>query len=164
VLDGLQDPGNLGTVLRSAGAAGDTAIWLTENSVDFYSPKVVRAGMGAHFRVPAKFDQKWDTLKTQFKAAGVEEVYVADGGSEGESGSTSRPRKADSLPEALYYNIDFKKPCAVIIGNEARGASASAWQSATHRLNIPMPGGAESLNAGVAASLIIFEALRQRSA
>lgn len=161
ILDGLQDPGNLGTILRSAGGAGETAIWLTENCVDFYSPKVVRAGMGAHFRVPSAIDKSWESIKTQLKTLGVEQILLAD--SDSEDSVNSRPRRAGDLPELTYYEVDWTKPCAVIIGNEAHGASNNAWLAATHRLTIPMPGGAESLNAAVAASLIVFEALRQRS-
>lgn len=161
VLDGLQDPGNLGTILRSSGAAGNTAVWLTENCVDFYSPKVVRAGMGAHFRVPSAIDKSWAAIQKELKALGVEQILLAD--SDSETSSNQRPRKAAALPEVTYYEVDWTKPCAVIIGNEAHGASGDAWLAATHRLTIPMPGGAESLNAAVAASLIAFEALRQRS-
>ncbi len=161
VLDGLQDPGNLGTILRSAGGAGATAIWLTEGSVDFYSPKVVRAGMGAHFRVPSAFGLKWPELLDQLKAAGVEQILLAESELE-EAPPSVRPRKTLDLPEVIYYEVDWTKPTAVIIGNEAHGAGTEAWQAATHLLHIPMPGGAESLNAAVAASLIIFESLRQR--
>ena len=157
VLDQLQDPGNLGTILRSAGGAGDTAVLLTEGSVDFYSPKVVRAGMGAHFRVPAAFDQPWPSLVERLKAAGVEQIFLADS----DADDTSRKGRS-RLTESSYFDIDWTKPSAVIIGNEAHGASAEARNAATHLLSIPMPGGAESLNASVAASLIIFEALRHR--
>jgi TrmH family RNA methyltransferase len=162
VLDELQDPGNLGTILRSAGGAGQTAVWLTEGSVDFYSPKVVRAGMGAHFRVPSAYGVKWPELAERLKAAGVEQIFLAE--SEADEEANVRPRKTLALPDIAYYEVDWQKPSAVIIGNEAHGASQEAWQLATHTLHIPMPGGAESLNAAVAASLIIFEALRQRLA
>ncbi len=158
ILDELQDPGNLGTILRSAGGAGDTAVWLTEGSVDFYSPKVVRAGMGAHFRVPAAYDQPWPALVERLKAAGVEQVFLAD--SEAEVSTSRKGRQR--LIEVDYFDIDWSKPTAVIIGNEAHGASQEARGAATHLLNIPMPGGAESLNASVAASLVIFESLRHR--
>ena len=158
VLDSLQDPGNLGTILRSAGAAGDTAVWLTEGCVDVYSPKVVRAGMGAHFRVPTALDQKWPTLLDRLKAAGVEQILLADS----EAGVDTSRKGRQRLSESSYFEIDWQRPTAVIIGNEAHGVSVEARSAATHLLNIPMPGGAESLNASVAASLIIFEALRQR--
>ncbi len=160
VLDGLQDPGNLGTILRSAGGAGKTAVWLTEGSVDFYAPKVVRAGMGGHFRVPAAHGLKWPELLEKLQAAGVEQIFLAEG--EADETGENRPRKTLDLPEVEYYRVDWTKPSAVIIGNEAHGSSIEAWKAATEVLHIPMPGGAESLNAAVAASLLIFEALRQR--
>ncbi|HEX2909584.1 MAG TPA: RNA methyltransferase [Chloroflexia bacterium] len=155
VLDELQDPGNLGTIMRSAGGAGDTAVWLTEGSVDFYSPKVVRAGMGAHFRVPSAYGLAWPDLLERLKEAGVEQIFLAE--SEGSAGPVG-----ESLPAMSYYEVDWTKPSAVIIGNEAHGPGPEARRAATHLLTIPMPGGAESLNASVAASLIIFEALRHR--
>lgn len=156
VLDELQDPGNLGTILRSAGAAGDTAVWLTEGSVDYYSPKVARAAMGAHFRVPVAHSQKWPELTEKLKEAGVSQILLAD------STGVEKPG-ATSLPETSYYQVDWTKPTAIVIGNEAHGASAEAWAVASGGVSIPMPGGAESLNASVAASLIIYEALRHRS-
>lgn len=160
ILDELQDPGNLGTILRSAGGAGSTAIWMTENTVDFYSPKVVRAGMGGHFRVPSAYGVRWPELTMRLEAAGVKQILLAE--SEADEGSGKRPRKTLSLEEQSYFEVDWSKPTAVIIGNEAHGVGAEAWQAATGLVTIPMPGGAESLNASVAASLIIFEALRHR--
>jgi len=160
ILDGLQDPGNLGTIMRSAWASGNAAVWLTESSVDIYSPKVVRAGMGAHFHVPARFDQKWTDLTKKLEELGIQQILLAEGeiSPEGESKANFR-----ELPNVSYYEVDWKIPTAVIIGNEAHGPAPEGWQSATKILNIPMPGGAESLNAGVASSLIIFEALRQQN-
>lgn len=158
ILDEVQDPGNLGTILRSAWAAGDTSVYLTEGSVDFYSPKVVRAGMGAHFKVPAELGQTWEQLGESLEKAGVEQILLADSGDEPIAISKGR-----NLPEVSYYEVDWNKPTAVIIGNEAHGAGPEARKAATHLLRIPMPGGAESLNASVAASLVIFEALRQRT-
>ncbi len=158
ILDEVQDPGNLGTILRSAWAAGETSVYLTEGSVDFYSPKVVRAGMGAHFKVPAALGQTWEQLGEKLEKGGVEQILLADSGDEPIPVS-----KNQNLPEVSYYEVDWNKPTAVIIGNEAHGAGAEARKAATHQLRIPMPGGAESLNASVAASLVIFEALRQRT-
>jgi RNA methyltransferase, TrmH family len=158
ILDEVQDPGNLGTILRSAWAAGETSIYLTEGSVDFYSPKVVRAGMGAHFKVPARLGQTWEQLTADLTAAGVEQIMLAGSGE-----ADMVVSKGRELPELSYYEVDWNKPTAVIIGNEAHGASGEARKAATHLLRIPMPGGAESLNASVAASLVIFEALRQRT-
>jgi RNA methyltransferase, TrmH family len=159
ILDGLQDPGNLGTLLRTAGAAGNVAVWLTEQSVDLYSPKVVRAGMGAHFRVPTRIEQKWDDLAEKLAECGIQQILVAEGAisEEGESKANYR-----ALPSVRYDAVDWSLPTAVIIGNEAHGASRAAWQASQRIITIPMPGGAESLNAAIAGSIIIFEALRQQ--
>jgi TrmH family RNA methyltransferase len=160
ILDGVQDPGNLGTVLRSAWASGNAAVWLTESSVDFYSPKAVRAGMGAHFHVPTRFDQKWADLVKQLQNLGIKQVLLAEG--EISEGGESRASYR-ALPGVSLYEVDWNQPTAIIIGNEAHGPSADGWKAANSLLHIPMPGGAESLNASIAASLIIFEALRQQS-
>jgi TrmH family RNA methyltransferase len=159
VLDGVQDPGNLGTILRSAWAAGNSAVWLTEDAVDIYSPKVVRAGMGAHFHVPSQIDQKWPDLLQRLKEMGITQILLAEGEitQEGESKANFK-----ALPSVTYYEVDWTQPTAVIIGNEAHGPGREGWEAATGLLRIPMPGGAESLNAAIASSLIIFEALRQQ--
>jgi TrmH family RNA methyltransferase len=160
VLDGLQDPGNLGTILRSAGAAGNTAVWLTDGSVDFYSPKVVRAGMGAHFRVPTVLGQSWPGLLRRFEELGIEQILLAEGDlAEQPDQGRHYFRKLESID---YFEVDWNKPSAVIIGNEAHGPGVEAWRNATALVRIPMPGGAESLNASVAASVILFESLRQQ--
>lgn len=159
VLDSLQDPGNLGTILRSAGATGDTTVWLSENCVDIYSPKVVRAGMGAHFRVPAANNLNWEDLAAKLQTAKVKHILVAEGESE-----QPKNKHIANLEKVSYWEHDWKQPTALIIGNEAHGLSPEALQLATGQVYIPMPGGAESLNAAVAASLIMFEALRQRLA
>jgi TrmH family RNA methyltransferase len=159
ILDGLQDPGNLGTLLRTAGAAGNVAVWLTAQSVDLYSPKVVRAGMGAHFRVPTLLDQKWEDLPEKLAGFGINQILLAEGAisEEGESKANYR-----TLPNVMYDEVDWSHPTAVIIGNEAHGASREAWRTAQRLISIPMPGEAESLNAAIAGSIIIYEALRQQ--
>jgi len=159
ILDNLQDPGNLGTILRSAGATGDTSIWLTENSVDIYAPKVVRAGMGAHFRVPAVNNLDWPTLLARLEAMGVKQILLAEGDDE----SNVKSRHVPDLTAISYLQADWTQPTALIIGNEAHGPSLEARRAATHTVFIPMPGGAESLNAATAASVIMFEAMRQKS-
>lgn len=144
VLDGIQDPGNLGTLLRSAEAAGVGLVLCTRGGADPYSPKVVRAAMGAHFSLPLQGEQEWDTIGFELSSCPV--IYAADAGA--------------SMP---YYAADWKQPVALIVGSEAHGVSDEALGWATHRVSIPMIGRAESLNAGVAGSVILFEALRQRS-
>jgi RNA methyltransferase, TrmH family len=139
----VRDPGNLGTMLRTATAAGVQAVFLPPATVDVFSPKVVRAGMGAHFRLPI-FSLSWEALRAQLNEAELR-VYLAAAG------------MGDS-----YIQADLQSPLALIVGGEAEGAGEAA-RGLTHAyLHIPMPGGTESLNAGVAAGLLLFEVLRQR--
>jgi TrmH family RNA methyltransferase len=144
VLDAIQDPGNLGTLLRSAEAVGAAAVLCGPGSTDCYAPKVVRAAMGAHFRLALEQDLAWEALDERL--ALVDHVYAADADA--------------SMP---YYAADWRQPCALVVGNEAGGLSAAALARATKLVSIPMRGGTESLNAAVAGSVILFEALRQRS-
>lgn len=144
VLDALQDPGNLGTLLRSAEAVGAAEVLCAPGTADLYAPKVVRAAMGAHFRLAMVQDIGWDEIDGRL--APVDHVYAAD---------------ADATMP--YYAADWRQPCALVIGNEAGGLSDDARARATRLIGIPMRGGAESLNAAVAGSVILFEALRQRS-
>jgi TrmH family RNA methyltransferase len=144
VLDGLQDPGNLGTLLRSAEAVGVVEVICAPGTVDAYAPKVVRAAMGAHFRLALAQDLGWEALDEHL--ALVDHVYAAEAGA--------------TMP---YYAADWRQPSALMIGNEAGGLSRAAHERATKRIGIPMRGQAESLNAAVAGSVILFEALRQRS-
>src|SRR3990172_3571067 len=141
VLDRISDPGNLGAILRTADAAGVQAVCLAPGTVDAYNPKVVRAGMGAHFHLPI-VEATWEELKVQL--AGLE-VWLA----EAHAGQA-------------YHRVDWRKPCALVIGSEAEGPSAEALRFTPRRVHIPMPGQAESLNAAVAAAVVMFEAARQR--
>ena len=145
ILDGVRDPGNLGTILRSAAAAGVQAVLLSPGSADAFAPKVVRAGMGAHFRLPIH-QLSWEQIKTTLgqSAAGLH-VYLA--------------QAAAGMP---YTRADFRAPLALVIGGEAAGAGQQAVSLTTEKVHIPMPGDSESLNAGVAASILLFEVVRQR--
>ncbi|NJK80458.1 MAG: RNA methyltransferase [Chloroflexaceae bacterium] len=149
VLDTVQDPGNVGTLLRSAEAAGVGSVWSMQGSADLYSPKVVRSAMGAHFYVPLLADQAWEALAAEAATVTAQggAVYVAT---------------ADG--DLSYYSAEWRKPAILIVGNEAHGVSTAALQLATHQLTIPMAGRGESLNAAVAGSVMLFEALRQRTA
>jgi TrmH family RNA methyltransferase len=142
VLDGLRDPGNLGTILRTADAAGVQAVFLTPGTVDAYNPKVVRAAMGAHFHLPV-VALGWDALAQRL--AGLA-LWLAE----------ARAGEA-------YPRVDWRAPSALMIGSEANGPSQAARRLALGRVSIPMPGRAESLNAAVAAGIILFEAARQRA-
>jgi RNA methyltransferase, TrmH family len=140
--DQIRDPGNLGTLLRTAAAAGVQAVFIPPETADPFAPKVVRAGMGAHFRLPI-LSMTWDQL--QARVAGMS-VYLSD--SEGEKSC---------------WEVDFTRPTILVIGGEAEGASPQARSLATEMIRIPMPGNMESLNAGVAGAVLMYEVVRQRS-
>jgi TrmH family RNA methyltransferase len=141
IVDQLRDPGNLGTILRSAWAAGVGQVVTIKGTVDIYSPKVVRGAMGAHFHLSLAPDKGWKEIEPL-----LEERQAL---------------LADARGEVAYHEVDWTLPSALIIGGEAEGASEEAKRLAQKRVYIPMPGGAESLNAAVAASIILFEAARQ---
>lgn len=142
LLDAVQDPGNVGTLLRSAEATGFRRVICIAGTVDVFNPKVVRAAMGAHFRLPITQDIAWDEAPTLLAA---DNVYAAVAGA--------------SMP---YYAADWRQPAAVVIGNEAGGVSPAGLRIATKHISIPMAQPVESLNAAVAGSIIMFEAQRQR--
>ena len=144
IADAVRDPGNLGTMLRTAAAAGVQAVFLPPATVDLYSPKVVRAAMGAHFRL-AIHVLNWSEIRSQMKAANLQ-VYLA-------AAATGTP----------YTETDFRLPLALLIGGEASGAEPEGQQLADAQVHIPMPGQVESLNAAIAAGVLLFEVVRQRS-
>ena len=141
VLDRISDPGNLGTLLRTAAAAGVQAVFLAPGTVDLYNPKVVRAAVGAHFHLPL-VEASWEELRDPLSRL---VVWLAEA-REGEA----------------YDRVDWRQPCALVIGSEAEGPSEAARQFTPRRVHIPMPGPTESLNAAVAAGVLLFEAARQR--
>mgnify|MGYP000858215869 CR=1 FL=1 len=143
IVDRLGDPGNLGTVLRTADAAGVQVVFLMPGTVDAYNPKVVRAGMGAHFHLPI-IDAHWETLAGQLGGAAV--------------------WLAEARAGEPYDQVDWRGACAIVLGSEAAGPSAAARAFTPQRVHIPMPGRAESLNAAVAAGVLLFEAARQKRA
>lgn len=145
ILDGLQDPGNLGTIMRSAEAAGVNVMLLDDRCVDVYNPKVVRAAMGAHFRLPFLPNLDWPIIRRRLTEMNISQIVAA-------------VMEAD----IAIYDLDWHKPSAILIGNEGRGLSDEALAIVNVRANIPIVGTAESLNAAIAASVIIFEAARQR--
>lgn len=151
ILETLQDPGNLGTLLRSAESSGVTGVIADENTVDLYSPKVVRATMGTIFRIPyLTVSNLWDTVsyisQGQMKTWGHVHFYAAT-----------------VKGTIKYTDADFKTGCALILGNESKGLSREILELADDRIYIPMRGKTESLNVSVAAAVLGFEALRQRS-
>jgi RNA methyltransferase, TrmH family len=141
--DRIRDPGNLGTLLRSAAATGVQAVLLPPETTDAFAPKVVRSGMGAHFRLPIH-SRSWEEIEQVGKSANME-IYLAD------------------MHGKSSWEINLRQPLALIIGGEAEGASSQARQLASQQISIPMTGKMESLNAGVAGSVLMFEVVRQRS-
>lgn len=146
LLDGIQDPGNLGTILRTAEAAGADGVIVGDGSVDLYNGKVVRATMGALFRLPVFVRPLAETVET-LHAAGASLLVTS-------LGEGTQP----------YDRVPYGGKTAIVIGNEARGVSADMLDAADVRVHIPLYGRAESLNAAVAAGIMLYEAQRQRKA
>jgi RNA methyltransferase, TrmH family len=144
----LSDPGNLGTMLRSAEASGAAAIVLGPGSVDAYNPKVVRASAGAIFGVPV----------LEASSKGWSAVDALDA-----LGELGRQRLgADAAGATPYYAVDFSRPTAIVVGNEARGLGPELDAHLDGRVSIPMAGPAESINVAMAATVLCFESARQR--
>lgn len=141
LLEGIQDPGNLGSILRSAAAAAIDHVFLSPGSVFAWSPKVVRAGMGAHFHLSIHEGVALDSI-----AARMAGQLIATG-----------PHAELSL-----YDLDLRGPVAWIFGSEGSGLSDEAERMATQRVRIPMPGRTESLNVAASVAVCVFEQIRQR--
>jgi TrmH family RNA methyltransferase len=141
VLDQLRDPGNLGTILRSAEAAGIGQVILAPGTVDVYNPKVVRGAMGAHFRLPVA-ELGWPQIAARVAGRAV---WLAEAGG-----------------DVAYDRVDWQASSVLIVGGEAQGAGRQAARLASGRVCIPMAGGTESLNAAMATTVILFEMARQR--
>jgi TrmH family RNA methyltransferase len=141
VFDSIRDPGNLGTLLRTAAAAGGQVVFLPPETTDAFSPKVVRAGMGAHFHLPI-LELSWEEIHVRTHGLNV---YLAE-----------------MEASISCWQVDFRTPLALIVGGEAEGASELARRLANQFVSIPMPGRAESLNAAMAGAILMFEVVRQR--
>ena len=157
--DQIRDPGNLGTLIRTAAAAGVEAVLLPPETTDAFAPKVVRAGMGAHFRLPIH-TMNWDEIEQVCKhrtarasAAGTGELV---------EGSANLQVILADMNGTSCWETDFRTPLALIVGGAAEGASEPARNLANATVSIPMPGETESLNAGVAGAVLMFEIVRQR--
>ncbi len=140
LLETIQDPGNLGTMLRSAAGAGVNHIFVSPDCTDIWSPKTLRAAMGAHFVLNIHIDCNLTEIASQFQ---------------GQVLGTS-PAAAKHL-----YQFDFTVPTAFVFGNEGSGLSKAMQQAVTDMVAIPMPGKIESLNAAAAASICLYEKVRQ---
>ncbi len=143
-LETLQDPGNLGTVIRTAAAVGADGLWLTDDSVDLESPKVLRASAGQWFRLPMGVSADLGADVRQFRAQGVQVVAT--------------------LPTATltYWEADLTRPTLILMGNEGAGLSPELAGLADVAVKIPLAAGVESLNVAIASALMLYEARRQR--
>ena len=143
MLETLQDPGNLGTIIRTAAAAGSDGLWLSTDSVDMGSPKVLRASAGQWFRLPmAKVDVVEQA--TKLKANGIQIVASA------------------ATADVAYWQLDLTQPTVFVMGNEGAGLSSALMDCASVTAKIPLMPGVESLNVAVSTALLLYEAKRQR--
>ena len=141
---GLNDPGNAGSLLRSADAAGADLMVFCDDSVDPYNPKCVRASAGSLFRVPVVRATTSESALGALKAAGIRSLGLAARGG------------------AVYDTVDYAVPSAIVLGSEAHGLPATVESLVDALVTIPMQGPIESLNVGMAGTIVCFEALRQR--
>jgi TrmH family RNA methyltransferase len=142
LLEDIQDPGNLGSILRSAAAAGAQVAWLSSGCADAWSPKVLRAGMGAHFAMAIE-----EHVNPVEKVAAFRGISIAT--------------SLDA--DQSLYALDLTGPVLFLVGNEGAGLSPELQQMASVRITIPMPGSVESLNAAAASAICFFERVRQLS-
>ena len=145
LVENLQDPGNLGTILRMGEGAGVTGVVMSSNTVDIYNPKTIRSTMGSIFRVPFVYVQDFSDAVSQCQNAGIK-VYAAhlDG-------------------KNTYLGEDYREGTAFLIGNEGNGLTEDITKQADTLIRIPMQGEVESLNAAIACTILTYEAVRQRS-
>jgi TrmH family RNA methyltransferase len=146
LLDDVQDPGNVGSMIRTAAAAGVDQIVLSPHCAFAWSPKALRAGQGAHFLTTIIEDAELEDWAARFRASGGRVIATVVTGA------------------ANLYAVDLRGRVALAIGSEGRGLSAAVLALADARVTIPMARGCESLNAAAAAAVVLFEGLRQRSA
>ena len=142
VLDGVQDPGNVGTIIRTADAAGLDGVLLSTQCADVFSPKVLRATMGSIFRMNLRTTDDLPGELTKLR----------------EKGYSILSSQLDGTP--FYEREKVAEQFALIIGNEGNGVSEQVQQTATQRVRLPMRGGAESLNAAIAAAIMMYELMR----
>lgn len=143
VLERLQDPGNLGTIIRTAVATDVNSLWLSRDSVDFEHPKVLRASVGEWFKMPMLVSQNLTEEIKQFKQQGIQILAT--------------------LPQAelTYWEIDFNVPTVILLGNEGAGLSEELIELADLKVKIPLSNQVESLNVAITTALLLYEAQRQ---
>jgi len=140
--DSVRDPGNMGTLLRAAAGAGADGVVVPRGNVDVWSPKVLRAAMGAHFRLPLRTGMGWDEVPELVRGL--------------------RVRLADVRAKRPYFEVNWRVPSALIVSGETTPVGETASRLAHERVVIPLAREVESLNVGVAAAVMLFEARRQR--
>jgi RNA methyltransferase, TrmH family len=157
VADRISDPGNAGTMLRSAEAAGADAVVLTQGSVDPFNPKVVRSSAGALFEVPVVVDVAIDhVLETLSALPGRLRSFATT------SHAQHSPATPGARPVRRYTDVDLTGPCVIVVGNEAAGLTDDI--AVDQWITVPHAGRAESLNVAMAATVVVFEVARQRRA
>lgn len=144
LLEDLQDPGNLGTIFRTAEAAGANGIIMSSGTADLYNPKTIRSTMGSVYRVPFFYTEDLPSAAATLKSRGV------------------RIMAAHLSGRKEYDACDYREGTAFLIGNEGRGLREETAALADERIRLPMEGQVESLNAAVASSILLYEAYRQR--
>jgi RNA methyltransferase, TrmH family len=145
MLETIQDPGNLGTIIRTAAAAGADGLWLSDDSVDLDNPKVLRSSAGQWFRLPMAVSADLKSEILACKSAGMQVVATVP------------------MATQTYWQVDFRQPSLILLGNEGAGLSPELTALADFRVTIPLAPGVESLNVAIAAALILYEAKRQRA-
>ncbi|MCK4910808.1 MAG: RNA methyltransferase, partial [Thermodesulfovibrionales bacterium] len=142
VFDGVSDPGNLGTMIRTADASGASGVIVLEGTCDVFGPKALRASAGSVFNIPIMHSKRENVLE-ELKAMGI--------------------RIAATVPEGGedLYNVKLVPPLAIVFGNESKGVGKEFMAQADLVVSVPVRGGAESLNVAAAAAVLLYEALRQ---
>ncbi|MBW4664208.1 MAG: RNA methyltransferase [Chroococcus sp. CMT-3BRIN-NPC107] len=143
-LETVQDPGNLGTIIRTCAAAGATGLWVTSNSVDLDHPKVLRASAGQWFRLPMAISNDLSALCQECQNLGMQVVATA------------------SAAKLTYWELDLQRPTLILLGNEGAGLSSQLLAIADKQVSIPLNAGVESVNVAIAAALLLYEAHRQQ--
>ena len=144
ILERLQDPGNLGTILRTGLAAAIDGIWLSDDSVDIDSPKVLRASAGASFHLPIAISRDLPEVISNAQMQGIRVIATTP------------------LAPQTYWNLNWNQPSLILLGNEGNGLSEELLSLADEQVMIPLDSRVESLNVAIASSLLIYEAIRQR--
>ena len=160
IVENLQDPGNLGTLIRSVAAFGMERVFVTPETANQWNPKVVRSAAGAVFQVPV---ERLPLAEIVARLRGQEtRIFAAVSGSPFAKDEVSDGPTARKPSAGLSYDADFEQPCAILVGNEGAGLSAEARALADEQVTIPCS--VESLNAAVAGSVLLYEVMRQKTA